>query len=68
MGLIEFFVLVVLCCILAAVACWALKKFASDTPSFVYAVIWGVACLIIIVALVHALGLVGYDPKIPRVH
>ena len=66
MGLIEFFVLVIVCCFLAWVVCWALGKFAPGTPAFVPVVVWAVACLIIVVALIKALGLYGIDPQIPR--
>lgn len=66
MGLIEFFIVVIICCALAAVACWLLAKFVPGTPPFVPVVIWGVACLIILVTLAKALGLYGIDPQIPR--
>lgn len=67
MGLIEFFVIVIVCCALAAVACWALSHFVPGTPAFVPVVIWGVACFIIVVTLFKALGLWGIDPQIPRI-
>ena len=66
MGLIEFFIIVIVCCVLAWVACWALAKLAPTHPPFVDVVIWGVACLIILVTLAKALGLYGIDPQIPR--
>lgn len=67
MGLIEFLVIVVICCAFAAVACWVLAHYVPGTPAFVPAVIWGVAILIILVTLFRALGLWGIDPQIPRV-
>jgi hypothetical protein len=64
MGLIEFFILVLVCCGLAWGASFIAGKLGA--PAFVPFVIWGVACLIIIVALVKALGLWGIDPQIPK--
>ena len=66
MGLIEFFVVVIVCCFLAWAACWLVARFAFGAPAFVPMVIWAVACLIIIVTLIKALGLWGIDPQIPR--
>jgi len=66
MGLVEFLVVVVICCFFAWLACWVLGRFAPGTPVFVPIVIWGVACLIILVTLAKALGLYGIDPQIPR--
>jgi len=66
MGLIEFFVVVLVCCFLAWAACWLLGKFAPGTPAFVPMVIWTVAVIIIVFTLVKALGLYGIDPQIPR--
>jgi hypothetical protein len=64
MGLIEFFIIVLVCCGLAWAACWIAGKLGA--PVFVPYVIWGVACLIILVTLMRALGLAGIDPVIPK--
>ena len=66
MGLVEFFILVFVCCLLAWGLCWLLAHFAPGTPPFVPFVVWAVACIIIVVALLRALGLYGIDPQIPR--
>ena len=66
MGLLEFFVIVIICCAFAALACWVLGRYVPGTPAFVPMVIWGVAILIILVTLFRALGLWGMDPQIPR--
>ena len=64
MGLVEFFIIVLVCCGLAWAATWIAARLGA--PSFVPIVIWGVACLIILVTLMRALGLAGIDPKIPQ--
>jgi hypothetical protein len=66
MGLIEFFIVVIVCCVLAWAACWFIGWMAPGHPPFVDFLIWGVACLIILVTLMKALGLYGIDPQIPR--
>jgi len=66
MGLIEFFIVVIVCCFFAWAACWLLAHFAPGTPAFVPMVIWAVALVIIVVTLAKALGLYGIDPQIPR--
>jgi NhaP-type Na+/H+ and K+/H+ antiporter len=64
MGVIEFFVLIIVTCAIAAFAAWLVKKL--EAPAFFVTVIWVVAAIIIVFALATALGLTGYDPKIPR--
>ncbi|HJR00283.1 MAG TPA: hypothetical protein VKA83_01510 [Methylomirabilota bacterium] len=66
MGLIEFFVVVIVCCLLAWLVCYVLSHFMPGTPAFVPMVVWGVAVLLILVTLLKALGLWGIDPQIPR--
>jgi hypothetical protein len=66
MGLIEFFILVIVVVVLAALTVWAIGQFAPGTPAIVPRLIWGVAVVIIIFTLVQALGLMGHDPQIPR--
>jgi hypothetical protein len=67
MGIIEFFIIVFVCCVLAFLINWALAKFAPGTPAIVPMVVWGVAVLIILVTLARAMGLMGIDPQIPRI-
>lgn len=67
MGLIEFFVLVVVVVVLAALATWAISQFAPGTPGIVTRIVWGVAVVIIVVTLLRAIGLFGVDPQIPRI-
>jgi len=64
MGLIEFFIIVIVCCVLAWAATWAAKYF--EAPAFVPIVIWAVACIVILVTLARALGIMGIDPQIPK--
>jgi hypothetical protein len=68
MGLIEFFVLVIVCCFLAWLTCWilALPRFQPHVPAIIPTVVWGVAVLIILVTLIKALGLWGINPQIPK--
>lgn len=65
MGVVEFFVLVVVVVLLAALAVWAIGYFAPSHPPIMDKVIWGVAVLIVLFALVNATGLLGHDPRIP---
>jgi uncharacterized membrane protein YoaK (UPF0700 family) len=64
MGIVEFFLLVIVCVVLAWFAVLIAKKF--EAPVLVQQVIWGVAILVILVTLATALGLTHYDPQIPR--
>ena len=66
MGLIEFFILVIVVVVLAALATWAIRTFAPGTPAIITNIVWCVAVLIIVVTLIQALGLLGHDPQIPR--
>lgn len=66
MGLVEFFVLVLVVVILAALTVWAIGQFAPGTPAMIPKLIWALALLIIVVALLRAVGLFGLDPQIPR--
>jgi hypothetical protein len=66
MGLIEFLILILIVMVLCAVATWAIRSFAPGTPPLITNLIWGVAILIVLVALLNATGLLGHDPQIPR--
>jgi hypothetical protein len=65
-GVIEFFLIVIACVVLAWLAVWALGFLAPGHPAMIDHIIWGVAVLIIVVTLARAMGLLGYDPQIPR--
>ena len=67
MGVIEFFIICVVVVVLGWLAVWAMGQFAPGHPKIVDNIIWGVVVLVIVVLLVQALGLTGYDPKIPRI-
>ncbi len=64
MGIIAFFLLIVLVCALAALTSWAISYFAPSAPGVIHKIIWGVAILIIVVVLLRALGV--QDVAIPR--
>jgi len=65
MGVLEFFFLVVVVVIGAAITTWAIGYFAPDHPKLIDRIVWGVAIVIIIFALVVATGLLARDPRIP---
>lgn len=66
MGVIEFFILCVVTVVLGALTVWAIGYFTTSHPAVIDKIIWGVVILIIVVALVQAVGLLGIDPQIPR--
>lgn len=66
MGIFEFFLLILVVALAAALTAWAIGYFAPGAPPIVVKIVWGVAVLIIIVALLQALGLIGAGPQIPR--
>lgn len=68
MGLIEFFIVVVLVMVFAAICVAALEYFAPGHPIVVDRIVWGVAILVIVASLAQAVGLLKYDPIIPRFH
>lgn len=67
MGLIEFFILILIVVALCYLTTIIAAKLAPNHPPVVDWIIWFVGILIIIVALANAMGLVGYDPRIPRI-
>jgi hypothetical protein len=67
MGILEFFVLAVVVGVLAWLAVWVLGKLAPGHPKLLDNLIWFVACLVLILTLLQALGLLGHDPQIPRI-
>lgn len=68
MGVIEFFVLCVVVVFLGFLATYAMGALAPAHPLIVDRIVWFVVVLIILVVLVNAMGLMGFDPKIPRLH
>lgn len=67
MGLMEFLILCLIAVGIAWVAVYALGALFPGHPAIVDKIIWGIALLIIIVALLQATGIMKYDPKIPHV-
>ena len=65
MGVIEFFVIVVVVVVMAGLAVLAMKHLSPEHPAYFDKLVWGVALLIIIAVLVSAIGLLKYDPRIP---
>jgi VIT1/CCC1 family predicted Fe2+/Mn2+ transporter len=66
MGLIEFFVYVIVVVLAAAAAQWVIATYAPGTPEIIKKSVWALAAVLVLVMLAHALGLWGYDPQIPR--
>ena len=67
MGLIEFIILCVVTLVIVWVGVWLLGMFAPGHPAIIDRLIWGVAVIIIVFALVRATGIMSHDPQIPRV-
>jgi hypothetical protein len=67
MGFLEFLIMTVITVCMATVAVWALGAFLPGHPAIIDKIIWGVAVLIIVGALLHATGVLSHDPKIPQV-
>ena len=59
--------LLVVIALLGYLAVWVLGKLAPGHPGIIDNIIWFVVVLVILVVLIQAMGLTGYDPKIPRV-
>lgn len=70
MGMIELFTIIAAAVIIGVLFVWGLKTFTPDTakpPEYIYKIIWGVVVLVIFVTLLHAFGLLGVDPQVPRI-
>jgi hypothetical protein len=65
-GIIEFFILVLVVVICAAITVWAIGAFAPGTPAIVPKLVWALAVVIIIYTLAQAVGLFSHDVAIPR--
>ena len=67
MGIVEFFILCVVVVLIGWLAIFTLGKLAPGHPAMVDNIIWFVVVLIILVTLINAMGLVHYDPQIPKI-
>jgi hypothetical protein len=67
MGVIEFFMFAVIVVLLGWLAVFALGKLAPGHPGIIDNIIWFVVVLVVVVVLAQAMGLTGYDPRIPKV-
>lgn len=66
MGFVEFLIMAGITVGIAYVAILVLGLLAPGHPALVDQLIWGVAILIIVMALLKATGLTSHDPVIPR--
>lgn len=66
MGVVEFFIIVVLVVLLGWLAVYAIGTLAPGHPTQVDTIIWFVVVLIVLVTLANAMGILGRDPIIPR--
>lgn len=66
MGVIEFFILVFILVGLGFITILGIRKLFPEHPSYIEGIVWFVVILIILVTLASAMGLTGYDPRIPR--
>lgn len=66
MGVIEFFIACVVVVLLGWLAVFTIGKLAPGHPAQIDNIIWFVVVIVIVVMLANAMGLLGYDPKIPR--
>lgn len=66
MGIVEFFILVIVTVFAGAGTVWIIGYFAPTHPLLIDRIVWGVVIIIIVAALVIATGLLGHDPQIPR--
>ena len=66
MGLMEFLILCIIVVCISMLAIYLLGALAPGHPPIIDKIIWIVAVVIIVMALVRAMGLMNYDPQIPR--
>jgi hypothetical protein len=67
MGIIEFFILCFVVVLFAGLLTWGLGQLVPDHPALIDRVIWFVAVVVILFALIQATGILGHDPRIPHV-
>ena len=65
MGLIEFIVMCLIVVVIAWIGTWVIGQI-PNCPPIIPKMIWIVAVIIIVVALLRAIGLLGHDPQIPK--
>lgn len=66
MGILEFFLLVLLVVLAGAGTIWVIGYWAPNHPLLIDKIIWFVVIAIIVGTLIVAFGLLGHDPQIPR--
>jgi len=66
LGIIEFFVVVIVVVVLGYLTIFALGKFAPGHPTMIDNIVWVAVVLLIVVLFASAIGLTGFDPQIPR--
>ena len=66
MGIAEFFILAVVVVLLGWLAIFAMGQLAPGHPATIDKIIWFVVIIVILITLLNAMGLLGYDPRIPR--
>lgn len=62
MGLLEFFIL----CLCVGLVVWLINTYAP-IPEAIKKIILVAACVVLIIVLLKALGLFGFDVQIPRI-
>lgn len=67
MGIVEFFLFTFAVLVLAGLTTWALDYFVPAHPAIANHLICGVAIVVVIAMLAQAVGLLRYDPIIPRI-
>lgn len=67
MGIVEFFIFTFVVFACAGITTWALDYFFPSHPAIANHIIWGVSIVAVIVMLSQAIGLLKYDPLIPRI-
>lgn len=66
MGVIEFFVYIIVVVAVAWVTVWLINWFFPGHPAIIDKIVWGVAVVLILFMLGDAIGLWAHDPRIPR--
>lgn len=66
MGVIEFFLFVVVVVLIGWLCIYGLATLAPGHPAMIDNIIWLVVILLIVIMLANAVGIVGHDPMIPR--
>ena len=67
MGIVELFIYIVIVVLIGYGAVWVLGKLAPGHPAIVDNIIWVVVVICVVIIMLQALGLTGFDPKVPHV-